>query len=81
MKDNTNLKLTLSDIKKIGRDTISIDEAAEILDVHRVTIYRMIRKKQFPAIKLMSRVRILVLQLEKFLAGEWEPKNKKGGET
>jgi excisionase family DNA binding protein len=58
--------------------TLTPDEAADILKLDRKTVENMLRSGRMPGTKISNRWRILEDDLLAFIKGEWEPKPKPG---
>ena len=50
--------------------TVSVDEAAQLLGINRVTVYRLARQKDFPAVFVGRRILIPKRGLEEWLEQE-----------
>jgi len=50
-----------------GLDLLTADQVAEILGIHRSTVYEMIQKREITRVKFGRSVRIRRLDLEKFI--------------
>lgn len=64
------------EIKKVGEDmkeqTLTVQETADFLGVHRDTIYSMVRQKQIPHFRVRSRIFFTKSTLESWIAQQEE---------
>jgi excisionase family DNA binding protein len=52
----------------LSREILTVEQAAEFLQVHKITVYRYIREGTLPAAKLGKMYRLFRKDLEAFLA-------------
>jgi excisionase family DNA binding protein len=52
----------------LDREILTVEQAAEFLQVHKITVYRYIREGTLPAAKLGKMYRLFRKDLEAFLA-------------
>jgi excisionase family DNA binding protein len=51
----------------LDREILTVEQAADFLQVHRITVYRYIREGRLPAVRLGKRYRLLSRDVEAFL--------------
>ncbi|MDR7484831.1 MAG: helix-turn-helix domain-containing protein [Armatimonadota bacterium] len=51
----------------LDREILTVEQAAEVLQVHKITIYRYIREGRLPAVRLGKMYRLFSRDVEAFL--------------
>ncbi len=51
----------------LGREILTVEQAADYLQVHKITVYRYIREGLLPAVKLGKMYRLFSRDVEAFL--------------
>lgn len=63
-----------------AREILTVEQAADLMQVHRITVYRYIREGRLPAVKLGKIYRLFSRDVEAFLeAMRHHPDGPPGG--
>lgn len=62
----------------LEREIVTVEQAADYLQVHKITVYRYIREGLLPAVKLGKMYRLFSRDVEAFLAAM---RHQPGGEA
>lgn len=61
------------------RAFLSVPEAAEVLGLHRQTVYRAIRNKEIPSVVLAGKILVPVDDLREMLEAQLRERTREGG--
>jgi excisionase family DNA binding protein len=62
-----------------AREILTVEQTADLMQVHRITVYRYIRAGRLPAVKLGKHYRLFSRDVEAFLEARRHPPDEPAG--